>query len=268
MSRPGFAVVLPVRYASTRFPGKPLASISGRPLIQWVVEAAGRIRGADRVIVATDSRRIFEAVQEFGGEAVITSGEHRTGTDRVAEIARQLDVDIIVNLQGDEPVVPEGLVEAMVSELARSDATDIVTACHPIAGRQDLENPNYVKVVMDSAGRALYFSRSPIPCPFGRDGETAQAYPSYRHIGIYVFRREALIRFASIAPSPLELCEGLEQLRALEHGMKIRVVISAKTTVGVDVPEDIKIVEKVLAGNYTGAFGNTNASNRGKSRES
>jgi 3-deoxy-manno-octulosonate cytidylyltransferase (CMP-KDO synthetase) len=257
MNRRGFALVLPARYGSSRFPGKPLAMIRGRPLIQWVVEAAGRIRGAERVIVATDSRRIHQAVQEFGAEACLTSAEHATGTDRVAEIARGLDFDTIVNLQGDEPIIPRGLVEEMVSVLAGSAGTDIVTACHPIHSKEEAGNRNYVKVVMDVQGRALYFSRSPIPCHFPGNGRAVESVASLRHIGIYAFRREALLRFTSLEPGRLELCEGLEQLRALENGMEIRVVVSRKPTVGVDVPEDIKTVEKELERNYTEAFDDT-----------
>ncbi len=268
MNRRGFAVVLPARFGSSRFPGKPLARVNGRPLIQWVVEAAGRIRGAEKVIVATDDRRIQQAVEKFGGEAVLTSAEHATGTDRVAEIARSLDFETIVNLQGDEPIVPEGLVEEMVSLLTGSNGTDIVTACHPIQSKEELENRNCVKVVMDRKGKALYFSRSPIPCPFGRDGEPIDAYSSFRHIGMYVFRRGSLIRFASLAPGRLELSEGLEQLRALEYGMEIHVVVSQQATIGVDVPDDIKIVEKALAGNYTEAFKNMDASERSRTRKS
>jgi len=268
MSRNGFAVVLPARYGSSRFPGKPLAAIHGRPLIQWVVEAAGRIRGAEKVIVATDSRRIYRAVEAFGADVVLTSGDHATGTDRVAEVARSLDFDTIVNLQGDEPVVPQGLVEEMVSLLDGSAGTDIVTACHPIHDREETENPNFVKVVMDAGGRALYFSRAPIPSRFAGDGGSPESYPAYRHIGIYAFRRRPLLRFAALAPGPLERSEGLEQLRALENGMEIRVVVTQRSTVGVDVPEDIKIVEKALSGNYTGTSGDRNASTRVRARKS
>jgi 3-deoxy-manno-octulosonate cytidylyltransferase (CMP-KDO synthetase) len=233
-----------------------------------VVEAAQRIQGAEKVIVATDSRRIYEAVEEFGGDVTMTSSQHATGTDRVAEIAESLDCDTIVNLQGDEPILPQGLVEDMVAALDGSSATDIVTACHPIRNREELKNPNHVKVVMDTNGKALYFSRSPIPCHFERNGRLPDAFHAFRHIGIYVFRRQALIRFASLSPSRLEMSEGLEQLRALENGMEIRLVISARPTIGVDVPDDIKIVEKALAGNYTEVFEDSNASNRTSTRKS
>ena len=268
MNRRGFAIVLPARYESSRFPGKPLATIQGRPLIQWVFEAAKKIQGAEKVIVATDSRRIYQAVEEFGGDVILTSARHATGTDRVAEIAESLDYDTIVNLQGDEPILPQGLVEDMVSALNGSSGTDIVTACHPLQNRQELDNLNHVKVVMDSSGRALYFSRSPIPCHFERNGRLPDTFQAFRHIGIYVFRRPALIRFASLPPSRLEMSEGLEQLRALEHGMEIRLVISSQLTIGVDVPDDIKIVEKELAANYTEVFDDSNASNRSRTRRS
>jgi 3-deoxy-manno-octulosonate cytidylyltransferase (CMP-KDO synthetase) len=262
MNPPGFVVVLPARYGSTRFPGKPLALVQGRPLIQWVVEAAERIRGVGKVLVATDSERIVKAVQKFGGNVALTSASHATGTDRVAEIARDLEFDTIVNLQGDEPIVPQGLVEEMVSLLDRSSETDIVTACHPILSRGELENRNHVKVVMDVNGKALYFSRAPIPCHFGSDGDSAESVQSFRHIGIYAFRRQALIQFASLSPGRLEVKEGLEQLRALENGMEVRLVVTSQPTFGVDVPDDIIIVEKALAGNYTEAFGENDVSNR------
>ncbi|NIM20348.1 MAG: 3-deoxy-manno-octulosonate cytidylyltransferase [Candidatus Latescibacteria bacterium] len=260
MSPRGFAVVLPARYDSTRFPGKPLALVSGRPLIEWVFHAAARIKGARQVIVATDSPRILDAVKKFGGKVVLTSSEHRTGTDRVAEVAEQLDCEYIVNLQGDELIFPEGLVEKMVSQLINCPDTDIVTACHPIRRKKDLDNPNHVKVVIDASGKALYFSRSAIPHGAEKDGGSKKLFIAYRHIGIYAFRRSSLIEFASLPPTPLEISEGLEQLRALENGMEIRVVLSPKPTVGVDLPADIKIVEKALAGQYTGTLEKIDAS--------
>ncbi len=267
MSPRGFAVVLPARYASTRFPGKPLAAVSGRPLIEWVYRAAERIQGAERVVVATDSRRIAEVVADFGGDAVLTSPRHRTGTDRVAEVARTLDYECIVNLQGDEPIIPPGLVERMVSLITRASDVDVVTPCHPLLRREDLENPNNVKVVMDPAGKALYFSRSPIPYgAFDHVGDSGSSSP-YRHIGIYAFRRSSLLEFASLPQSPLEKREGLEQLRALENGMVIRLVISPEPTVGVDVPSDVKIVEKEVAHHYTSALETSKAKRRDEPAE-
>lgn len=241
----GFAVVLPARYHSSRFPGKPLAILAGRPLIEWVYRRAERIPGAAMVVVATDHDQIAAVVEGFGGNVIMTSRDHRTGTDRVAEVARSLDHDCIVNLQGDEPVFPPRLVQDMVAVLDRSADIDIVTACHALTDTSLVDNPNVVKVVMDRNGGALYFSRSPIP--FGvwdrRDG----AAKFHRHVGVYAFRRAALLRFADTPPTPLEVAEGLEQLRALESGMTIRVLETEELTVGVDVPEDIKNVEKELS---------------------
>ena len=244
-SREAAAVVLPARYHSSRFPGKPLALLAGRPLIEWVFRRASQVAGVSRVVVATDHDLIASVVRAFGGEVVMTSSDHATGTDRVAEAAQGLDEDIVVNLQGDEPVFPPSLVEAMIDTLRASREVDIVTACHEIRTEEEAGNPNVVKVVMDRANRALYFSRSPIPssAAAGADGGSSM----YRHIGIYVFRKTSLLRFADSARTPLERAENLEQLRALENGMDIRVVKTDYLTVGVDVPEDIKHVEKVLA---------------------
>jgi 3-deoxy-manno-octulosonate cytidylyltransferase (CMP-KDO synthetase) len=254
MTPPNFTVIIPARYGSTRFPGKPLAVIAGRPLLEWVHRAASRIRGAEQVIVATDDERIRQVTEAFGGEAVMTSADHRTGTDRVAAVAQRLDCEYVVNLQGDEPVLPPGLVEAMMIRLAADPGAELVTACHPIRSRRDLSNPNYVKVVMDAAGRAMYFSRSPIPQLDEHVDLRSDPPAAFRHIGIYGFRRPALIRFAALDPTPLETVERLEQLRALENGMDIQVVISSAPTLGVDVPEDIKNVEKELGADYTGTF--------------
>lgn len=251
----GFAIVLPARYESTRFPGKPLALIAGKPLIEWVYRRAREVRGAERVVVATDHDGIADVVRGFGGEVVMTSRECRTGTDRVAEAARNLECDPIVNLQGDEPVFPTGLVSRMVEAAVASPAVDIVTACHPIVDPGEMANPNAVKVVMDENGKALYFSRSPIPHRVaivragGTEGAPRGDSPlGYRHIGIYVFRRASLFRFTGLPRTPLEVSEGLEQLRALEHGMRVQVVQSSEATVGVDVPDDVKKVEKAMGG--------------------
>jgi 3-deoxy-manno-octulosonate cytidylyltransferase (CMP-KDO synthetase) len=249
MSRDLFTVVLPARYGSTRFPGKPLVEISGKPLVEWVYRRASQIDGVGELVVATDDRRIADAVESFGGNVVLTSGHHETGTDRVAEIARGSDREIIVNLQGDEPVFDPRMVEDMVDRLAADPGTDIVTACHPIDSNGDYENPNVVKVVADSHGRALYFSRSPIPHGLYRQhGDATQAY---RHVGVYAFRKKVLLRFTQMDRTPLEQSERLEQLRALENGMRIDLVVTDTRTVGVDVPDDVKKVEKELRRLYT-----------------
>lgn len=238
----GVAIVLPARYGSTRFPGKPLALIAGRPLIRWVYERAQLVGGASRVIVATDHDGIADVVRGFGGEVSITASGHRTGTDRVAEVARSLDDEVIVNLQGDEPIFSVDLVEEMVRQMRSDTETDIVTACHPITDVEQIGSPHVVKVVMNRRHEALYFSRSPIPSNHSGGQEAV----CYRHVGIYVFRRDSLLRFADTPPTPLERAENLEQLRALEVGMKITLVISHESTVGVDIPEDIKSVEKAM----------------------
>ena len=244
MSTSDVAIILPARYQSSRFPGKPLADIGGRPLIEWVYRRASEVRGVARVVVATDHDGIADAVRGFGGEVVMTSAKHSTGTDRVAEAARDMAHEIVINLQGDEPVFPPALVEDMINVLETSAETDVVTACHPIGNEEELQNPNIVKVVMDESGRALYFSRAAMPYRFGaRGGEDGLGF---RHIGIYGFRRAALLDFAAAEPTPLERTEGLEQLRALENGMTITVVKTDYSTVGVDVPDDIKHVEKAL----------------------
>lgn len=252
MSAP-FAIILPARYESSRFPGKALAELAGRPLIEWVYERALRVRGADLVAVATDDARIARSVEAFGGTALMTRRDAPTGTDRVAEAARELAYDIVVNLQGDEPIVPDGLVEALVS-LVRSAGADMATACHEIRDPAEMENPNAVKVVMDDSGRVRYFSRSPIPYGAWRDlhGRAGERFQAYRHIGVYAYRKEALVRFASAPPSGLEQREGLEQLRALDLGMDVRITVSTERTAGVDVPADIINIEKMLLRNYTG----------------
>lgn len=244
--KPRVVVILPARYHSTRFPGKPLVVINGKPLIEWVHRRAVRIKGVDRVVVATDHEHIVDAVKAFGGEAVMTSIRHETGTDRVAEVAKKIDCDIIVNLQGDEPLFPASLVEEMIAVSAGAGRPDIVTAAHPVTDASEVENPHVIKVVMDLEGHALYFSRAPIPATHAAHVPDDTSATHYRHVGIYVFHKEALAWFASLERSPLEMSERLEQLRALENGMTIRVVKTEHTTVGVDVPGDIKNVEKAL----------------------
>lgn len=241
-----FAIVLPARYGSTRFPGKPLAEIAGRPLIEWVHRRAREVRGAEALVVATDDERIAAVVRGFGGDVVITGGDHATGTDRVAEVARALDVDVVVNLQGDEPVFDPVMVENMVARLGAEPDLDIVTAAHPIDDAGELSNPNAVKVVLDGRGRALYFSRAAVP-----SGAAQGRGEALRHVGVYVFRRDSLLRFAALERTPLEESECLEQLRALENGMSIGVIRIERATVGVDVPSDVKNVEKEIGRSYT-----------------
>jgi len=246
MGREPFLIVLPARYGSSRFPGKPLVEISGRPLIEWVYRRASDIKGVSELVVATDDPRIAEAVESFGGNVVLTSAEHATGTDRVAEVASSRGHGVVVNLQGDEPVFDPVTVEGMVDLLSAQPDTDIVTACHRIESNDDYTDPNVVKVVMGDESRALYFSRSPVP-----HGAVAGGAAAYRHVGIYAYKRDSLIRFTSLAPTPLERAERLEQLRALENGMTIRLIVTESPTVGVDVPGDVKKVEIELGKIYT-----------------
>jgi len=205
-----------------------------------VHRAALRVPGAARVVVATDDARIARAVRGFGGTVVTTGAEHATGTDRVAEVAKQLRADIIVNLQGDEPVFDPALIGRMVAVFAKEPDVDIVTACHALRDTADFQDPNIVKVVFDTAGRALYFSRAPVP--WG----AMDAHGAFRHVGVYAYRRAALLKMAKLPRTALEVSERLEQLRALENGMTIAVVETKHETVGVDVPADVKKVEKLL----------------------
>jgi 3-deoxy-manno-octulosonate cytidylyltransferase (CMP-KDO synthetase) len=233
------AIVLPARYASVRLPGKPLLRDTGKPLIQHVYEQAARAKCGGRVIVATDDERIRAAVLAFGGEVVMTRADHVSGTDRVAEVAASLDVDVVVNLQGDEPQFPPDALDALVALLAANPAADAATLMTPIRDRETYLSPNCVKVVTDARGRALYFSRSPIPMV--RDGEpdfSADPPLFHLHLGVYAYRREALLRLAATPPHPLELAENLEQLRVLAGGGSIYVAAIPHAHRGVDTPAD------------------------------
>ncbi|MDE2306582.1 MAG: 3-deoxy-manno-octulosonate cytidylyltransferase [Gammaproteobacteria bacterium] len=252
-----FQVVIPARFASTRLPGKMLAPIAGRPLIHWVWERA-RASGAQRVVIATDDERIAAAARAFGAEVELTAAELPSGTDRVAEVARRAGFDgrdVIVNLQGDEPLVDPALIARLAAALGEDDRADIATAVAPIASLEEFLDPNCVKAVADGRGRALYFSRSPVPWP--RDhvegGRPTVHAGAWRHIGLYAYRVESLLRFASLAPTPLELCERLEQLRALEHGMSIKVIaLERAPPPGIDTPADLARVRAVLEGGAGG----------------
>jgi 3-deoxy-manno-octulosonate cytidylyltransferase (CMP-KDO synthetase) len=232
--------IIPARYSATRLPGKPLADICGKPLIQYVYEQAKKSGLLEDVIVATDDERILEAVEEFGGKAVMTSPSHPSGTDRCAEVARQIDCDFVINIQGDEPLIPPEVIDKVAEALMESDEEIPMTSAATIANEEERENSNVVKVVTDQKGIALYFSRSPIP--FYRN----QVAPTLRHIGIYGYRKDFLLKFVSLPQTPLEKTESLEQLRALEHGFKIRIVLVDYSPVGVDTPEDLERVRKLL----------------------
>lgn len=235
-------IIIPARWGSTRFPGKPLHPIAGKPLIQHVWEQCRAVKGVDQVIVATDDTRILETAFGFGAEVALTSAKHPSGTDRLAEVAKNLpSAGIILNVQGDEPFLDPRLARRVIEALKSDPKAQMSTAACPLAPA-DLDNPNCVKVVRDLAGYALYFSRSPIPCD--RDGDIQPA--RFRHIGIYAYRRAFLLDLVKRRQTPLEKSEKLEQLRALEHGAKIRVVIAKTSGPGVDTPHDASLVERML----------------------
>ncbi|MGE5893814.1 MAG: 3-deoxy-manno-octulosonate cytidylyltransferase [bacterium] len=245
--------VIPARYGSTRFPGKPLALIQGRPVIQHVYENAAKAQEISRVIVATDHSDIFSAVKSFSGEARMTSADCPSGSDRVAEVARNLDCDIIVNIQGDEPLLTSAMIDATVTILKNCGGS-IGTLAKKIEKKVEIRNPNTVKVVFDRYGKALYFSRSPIPFyrdVFLPDGTFPDAALSsvvlYKHIGIYSYWKETLLQLTKLPPSNLENIEKLEQLRALENGFAIYVALTESDTIGIDTPEDLERVKQWLS---------------------
>ena len=244
--------LIPSRFGSSRFPGKPLAMLAGKPLVAWVVEAVGRARTPDEVLVATDDERIAEAVRSHGGKAVMTPSDLPSGTDRIAYAAREFlggdfgDDDILVNVQGDEPLIDPGLVDALAAKLAGDARWSMATAVTPIRSTDDLNAKSIVKVVLDRDDGALYFSRLPIPC--NRDADPDVAGGLYvRHLGIYAYRGEFLKRYIAEPPCELEKTEKLEQLRALWMGARIAVVRTDDQGVGVDTPEDAERVAKLLA---------------------
>lgn len=241
--------IIPARFASSRLPGKPLLELGGQPMILHVIARAKAVRAIQRVIVATDDERILAAVQNAGEEAWLTATTHQTGTDRLAEVAAQLDSDIIVNVQGDEPFIEPSTIEAALQPLLEDAALVMATTCEPLDAAADVLNPNVVKVVRDEAGFALYFSRQPIPFPraevlaHGSLAAALAAQPELlrlyaKHTGLYVYRREFLLHFARLAPTALERIEALEQLRALAHGYRIRVVQTAHRSLGIDTLAD------------------------------
>lgn len=245
------AVIIPARYASSRFPGKPLADICGKPMIQWVYERSLLCAAVDRVIVATDDERIAAAVRDFGGEVAMTRADHSTGTDRLAEVAAGLDADLIVNVQGDEPLIEPAMIEAAVAPLLEDRGIVMGTLMTPLASLEEYLNPNVVKVVTDQQGFALYFSRAAIPHPRDRADRLDQcwaALPVAKHVGLYVYRRDFLLLYPTLAETPLEGIEKLEQLRVLEHGFRIRAVMTAMTVQGVDTPQDLARVRQILSG--------------------
>ena len=232
--------VIPARYSSTRLPGKPLADICGKPMVQHVYENAAQAKLLDEVLVATDDERVYRQVIAFGGQAIMTSPNHATGTDRLAEVATQLDSDVLVNIQGDEPLLMPQSIDKAISALLEDDSVVMSTLKWLIKDLEEAQNPSAVKVVTDNDDNALYFSRAPIPYP--RDGSAIY----YKHLGLYVYRKEFLLHFASLAPTALEDLEKLEQLRVLENGYKIKVVETEHDSIGVDTPADLDRVRQII----------------------
>ncbi len=236
--------VIPARYGSSRFPGKALADLCGKPMIRHVVERASRALSLDDVLVATDDRRILEAVHAFGGKARMTSPAHPSGTDRIAEVVRDLGCDLVVNIQGDEPLIEPTVIDQAVAPLTDDPSVEMGTLARPMAVDEAVD-PSKVKVVLDRHGFAMYFSRSRIP--YIRDGAPPPTERPYLlHMGLYVYRRETLLRLAALPPTPLEERARLEQLRALEHGIRIRVVTTDHESFGVDTPADLERVRGMI----------------------
>ena len=244
-TKPEVVIVIPARYGSTRLPGKPLILLSGKAMIQRVYERAKLAERATRVIVATDDERIVKAVEGFGGEARMTRADHRTGTERVAEVAAREKGDVFVNVQGDEPLLDPAAVDTAVGALLEEPAAAIATVATPIKTSADIMDPNVVKTVLDFENNGLYFSRAPVP--WVRDNAGKIQVRHLKHLGLYVFQREALLEYPTLPQGELERIEQLEQLRWLENGWKIRVAEVEHDAVSVDVPEDVARVEKLLA---------------------
>jgi len=238
--------VIPSRYGSTRLPGKSLLPLCGKPLVQWVYERARQARTLSRVIVATDDERIAEVVRGFGGEVVMTRPDHPSGTDRIAEAVQDLDADVVLNVQGDEPLIDPVLIDELARILTASSTWDMGTAATPLHDPADLANPAVVKVVWDAEGRAMYFSRAPIP--HLRDGAAGAVLAGlhWRHIGLYGYRRSFLQRLVQEPPCLLEQAEKLEQLRALHLGARMKVLTTEHAGLGVDTPEDVPRAEAAL----------------------
>lgn len=246
MMKQSYNIVIPARFASERLPGKLLLDLDGMPIIEHVWHAARRSSAAG-VVVATDDKRIFEAVEAFGGDCVMTSLEHASGSDRIAEVARQMDwpdEQLIVNLQGDEPAMPAVCLQQVASLLADDPSADVATLCWPVENPQDVDDPNIVKVVFDRAGRALYFSRAAIPhCRDAADGTQAllNGAPYFRHLGLYAYRYRALKQFSAAPPTELERAERLEQLRFMELGLSVRVAVALEhIPPGIDTAHDLE----------------------------
>ena len=241
IKKPRVMVIIPARYSSSRFEGKPLAEIDGKPMIYYVYQGSKNAKCVDDVIVATDDERIKNAVENFDGKAIMTSKKHKTGTERIAEVAKKIDADIIVNVQGDEPLIEPKAIEQVVMPLIEDKNIRMCTLMTKITKNAEYNDTNIVKVVTDNEGFALYFSRSPIPYP--REKEHLKVY---KHIGIYVYKKDFLLEFADMQQTPLEQIECLEQLRVLENGFKIKVVETDYDSISVDTPRDLEVVRKII----------------------
>ncbi len=236
-----FLGVIPSRYASTRLEGKPLKDICGHTMIEWVYKRT-KLSNLDEVVVATDDERIYKEVERFGGKAILTSKEHENGTSRIAEVCTKYeDYDVIVNVQGDEPLIEPEMINSIINSFKEDDTISMSTLKYKIDTMEEIENPNYVKVITDKKGYALYFSRSVIPYPRKLD---IQNY--YKHVGIYGYKRDFVVEYAKMEPTPLELSESLEQLRALENGYRIKVMETPYKIIGVDTQEELEKVREYL----------------------
>ena len=237
------AIIIPARYGSSRLEGKPLIEVEGKPIIQWVYEKAQQAKLADMIIVATDDERIFNAVKAFGGEVEMTSVNHKCGSDRIREVAeRHPEIAYIVNLQGDEPLIKPESIDAVARNVQEDDKADISTLIRVLTDEEEINNPNLVKCVVDNNGYALYFSRSKIP--YERNENVATFYG---HLGIYGYKRDALMKMTSLPQTPLEKTESLEQLRAIENGMKIKTSVVDFVPVGIDTAEDLEKFKQIVA---------------------
>lgn len=244
--------VIPARYGATRFPGKPLADICGKPMVLHVYDRAKRAKSLTDLIVATEDDRILKVVEQAGGKAIMTSAEHQSGSDRLGEVAQKIEADIIVNIQGDEPLLEPKMIDEMVEPLINDKMILMGTLKKRIVNPEDMQNPNIVKVVCDKFGFALYFSRSLIPYPktgwkdASIHGLAGSELAFYKHLGLYAYQKEFLLQFTKLPVSPIEKIEGLEQLRALDNGYKIKVVETKFDTIAVDTPEDLERVKQVI----------------------
>lgn len=238
------SIIIPARYASTRLPGKPLIKIGGKSIIQWVYEKAKQAKSADEVVVATDDKRIYDEVISFGGLVRMTSPNHKCGSDRIAEIVSDdANIGIAVNVQGDEPMIDPESIDKAIEAIKESDA-DISTLIRVIKDKEEITNPNVVKCVVSKSGMAMYFSRSPIPYE-RNEGKS----PVYAHIGLYAYKSDSLLKMTKMEQTPLEMSESLEQLRALENGMRIKTVVVGYSPVGIDTEEDVENFKKIIEKN-------------------